>query len=296
MYVFFFVSGCLFHTSTFKSFFTKKTKRILLPYYAWGTVTLIYFALIEHRFRQLELTVWDCIEGLLFGIYDKLEFNTPLWFVTCYLSVSFLYLLLYKALTALLRRQSKKDLIIYPIMFCAFLFCFVGFRIWNISCAIFSIYLVPRFLLAYLCGNIFERYLTRFLSSIGHGRLFFVGISLTALSAFSCYYLRTGVVTIILGVIGTLLLSLGIGKQKGLELIGKSTFTIMCIHGPIYRVLVFLFGMILHRGTDQIRENLLYSLCITIITIFLSLVINQIVLLLGHEVRKIIEKHNLPET
>lgn len=56
-------------------------------------------------------------------------------------------------------------------------------------------------------------------------------------------------------------------KDKILGKIGKCTLIILCIHGPIYRILIKICSIVVKRSTDIVRQNILYALIITFVDI-----------------------------
>ena len=56
-------------------------------------------------------------------------------------------------------------------------------------------------------------------------------------------------------------------KDKILGKIGKCTLIILCIHGPIYRILIKVFSIIVKSSTDAVRQNIIYALVITFVDI-----------------------------
>lgn len=72
----------------------------------------------------------------------------------------------------------------------------------------------------------------------------------------------------ILGILFVMTLSYFLdNKDKILEKIGKCTLIILCIHGPIYRILIKVFSIIVKNSTDVIRQNIIYALIITFVDI-----------------------------
>lgn len=277
LFIFFFVSGCLFRNSELKSFLKNKLHHLVIPYFAWGGVTLTYYLLIENRFRQLGLTAKDCLIGLLSGIQSKVDFNTPLWFVPCFLLSSLIYLLLYKALNKLYKKYNSKTAIVYTTMFLLFFICIIAVQICDIHWQIFSIYRVPGFLMAYLCGDIFGRIFTNKLEQRYKWQLVIMGIGLLVFSGVLHNSVHIGVISIATGVMGTMLMSVGIRQFSVLESVGKTSFTIMCIHGPIYRVLAFIAEKVTGQSSEILRKDIFFSICISVVAILICLMGNGIV-------------------
>lgn len=103
--LFFVIAGITFrYDSLFKQFIVKKVKRILIPYYLVGCLSILFFKLLgRYSAAALEskkdasASILKLIKGLLYGSGMKggLAFNSALWFLPCLFCVAcFLYLFL----------------------------------------------------------------------------------------------------------------------------------------------------------------------------------------------------------
>lgn len=84
--------------------------------------------------------------------------------------------------------------------------------------------------------------------------------------------LETGImwfVTAIVGVAGVMILSLTIRQNAVLQYFGRISLVVLCIHGPVYRVIVKLASISLHIGTDAVRKNLFLALIVIAITMMI---------------------------
>ena len=272
LYIFFFVSGCLFRNQSADRYIRSKIHHIIIPYFVWGMITLAYYWLIERSFRSLGLTIKDCLEGLLLGIQSKLDFNTPLWLVGCFILTSVIYYCLYHLLARYLRES-----IVYTVMFGLFVVFYIVFDICGITWGVYSAFRVPGFLLVYLFGNVFIRYCSNRVNCSRTALSVLIGVCLLVLSGLIHFYYHVIIVTVITGVIGTLILAMGIRRLVILEYVGRASFLIMCIHGPIYRVLVFVLGKIIYKSTETIRGNIIISVMVSILSILTCLVIDKVI-------------------
>ncbi len=57
MPLFFFISGCMFMFSRKEAFLVRKVKSILVPYFCFGFLSLVYWALLESKFRHVTMSV-----------------------------------------------------------------------------------------------------------------------------------------------------------------------------------------------------------------------------------------------
>lgn len=83
MPLFFFISGMFIKKNElFKSFFWKKLVTIVIPYFVWAAISLLYWVLIESRFRTID--DFNLIKGILGIPYANgnwLPYNEVLWFL-----------------------------------------------------------------------------------------------------------------------------------------------------------------------------------------------------------------------
>lgn len=97
----------------------------------------------------------------------------------------------------------------------------------------------------------------------------------------SYYGLTTGImwfITAQIGVIGVTISSLIINKNRLLEYLGKISLIILCMHGPIYRIVIKITSVILNINSDIIRTNLFYAVFIVLVTILICSAVYNIVI------------------
>lgn len=51
-----------------------------------------------------------------------------------------------------------------------------------------------------------------------------------------------------------------------LQYFGRISLIILCIHGPVYRIVVKIVSILLNVGTDAVRENFLLAMVVVVIT------------------------------
>ena len=97
-----------------------------------------------------------------------------------------------------------------------------------------------------------------------------VAIVLLALSfSLSCYHLTMGImwfVTALIGVAAVILISQLINENRILQYFGRISLIILCIHGPVYRIVVKIVSILLNLGTDAVREIFLLAMVVVVIT------------------------------
>ena len=91
MPLFFFLSGYLLKPKylyeSFNSYVTKHFKSLVIPYVSFWLISYACWlptkALRSHADQYAELSSWDPVLGLIYGVYTKLYVNQVLWFFPC---------------------------------------------------------------------------------------------------------------------------------------------------------------------------------------------------------------------
>lgn len=106
-------------------------------------------------------------------------------------------------------------------------------------------------------------------------RWIIAAVLLTASFTLSYVGLTKGVmwfVTAIIGFMAVLIISILINRNKVLEYIGRISLVVLCIHGPVYRVIVKILSLPLGMNTDAVRENFILSMIVVVITLVICTV------------------------
>lgn len=146
-------------------------------------------------------------------------------------------------------------------------------------------YWIPQAIIAlpfFYAGNIvFTHFLSDERSPSLNGRILYVVIALmiVAISAiiihegsdmrlmkFKPNYIYFFLLALTLST-ATLILSKGINKCKVIEWLGINSLTIMLIHEPIKRILIFVYAHIFGINTDIVRASILHVTTLTILLI-----------------------------
>lgn len=96
----------------------------------------------------------------------------------------------------------------------------------------------------------------------------------------SLYNLTTGLmwfVTALIGVTAMILISQFINENKILQYFGRISLIVLCIHGPVYRIVVKIVSIPLHMGTDAVRGNILLAMIVVAITMIICSVAYEVV-------------------
>lgn len=94
------------------------------------------------------------------------------------------------------------------------------------------------------------------------------------------YNLNKNVMWFVCGVIGVMasfvLAVLLDGKCKIMNEIGKCTLVVLCVHGPLYRIIIKICSIITKTEVDILRGNFIIAMVITIVTIAICYIIYKI--------------------
>lgn len=84
-------------------------------------------------------------------------------------------------------------------------------------------------------------------------------------------------VTALIGVTAMILISQFINENKILQYFGRISLIVLCIHGPVYRIVVKIVSIPLHMGTDAVRENILLAMIVVAVTMIICSVAYEVV-------------------
>ena len=96
----------------------------------------------------------------------------------------------------------------------------------------------------------------------------------------SLYNLTTGLmwfVTALIGVTAMILISQIVNENKILQYFGRISLIVLCIHGPVYRIVVKIVSIPLHRGTDAVRGNILLVMIVVTVTMLICSMAYEVV-------------------
>lgn len=290
MPLFFWVSGYAYKRRTVGADIRRRIQTILIPYFSFGIMELIYWQLFERRFRPSDLNFKEAVKGLLGGWFDYLDFNVQLWFLPCF----FLSVVLFNVLN---NYCSKKGLYIFSILM-AVVFIVLPLPVKNwlvfenrdffdwpgMPSLPWGINRIFRFFGFLTLGNLaFEKQiLQRYIFGKEKRKSFLCFLAMLIVTfgiSYSRLYL-TGIwwyVAAICGITGTAILAENLKKIKSLQYLGKISLVVLCIHGPVYRILAALFAILLHTSSDCVRENFVLTVTVVILTLILCALAYEII-------------------
>ena len=86
---------------------------------------------------------------------------------------------------------------------------------------------------------------------------------------------------ILIGVAAVILISQLINENRILQYFGRISLIILCIHGPVYRIVVKIVSILLNVGTDAVSENFLLAMVVVFITMAICSMAYEVVVRLA---------------
>ena len=208
----------------------------------------------------------DYLFGLFSGCYDNLDFNVHLWFLPCF----FVTVALFNILVNLGGRKFAYIAVV--LMSLIYVVLPMPELPWGINRVFkyIGFYAVGVFL-AGRETRIVDRKIRTGMAAI---------VLLTVNFFLSLYNLTVGLmwfVTALIGVTAMILISQFINENKILQYFGRISLIVLCIHGPVYRIVVKIVSIPLHMGTDAVRENILLAMIVVAVTMIICSVAYEVV-------------------
>ncbi len=261
--IFMFVSGLLYKQEKFKNNVIKKSKSILIPYFFFSICCLIYFYVVENKFRSVQLTPLQSVLGIMFGYYDYLGFNVHLW----YLPFFFMTIVLYNAIGNITNIKIAR---------CLFILLGIIYLFYQPNNMFFSL---NRFdlMMFFGLGNCFSDIVLKKQYVEKKKSISFIFIFLICSGI--CVYLKNFYyIVACFGILISVILSKAIEKKEVLlKKMGEISLVILCVHGPIYRVLIKIFSIIANQNMGLIRTNFIYCSIIVLVTLIICDIIYLVI-------------------
>ncbi|MBQ4618994.1 MAG: acyltransferase [Clostridia bacterium] len=155
---FFFLSGFLFSKGEdgFKTFFKKKFRQLMIPYYIFSAISILVFALLgSFASEKLSVTIkhseiYKNVLGMLYAsaVEGYMKWNLPLWFLPCMFVSQLLYYPIAEPVKKLIR---KKQLFVFPLLVLSLMLPYLDYFVFRVRALPFhiesSVFLMPFFLL-----------------------------------------------------------------------------------------------------------------------------------------------------
>lgn len=71
MPLFFLTAGWVYKEKTILIDIKRRIQNIIIPYFSFGILILIYWQVLERRFRDSDMSLMDALFGLFSGCYDR---------------------------------------------------------------------------------------------------------------------------------------------------------------------------------------------------------------------------------
>lgn len=279
--LFFFASGYTHKKRAVKKDFVQRFRKVIIPYFFFGILELIYWQTIEKKFRTSNLTFLQGLEGLLLGKYDLLEFNLHLWFLPNFFVCSLLLNIL------VTHKKSRRSLIICTFFFSA-IYIFLplpinGWPIWKnpsgwpgMPVLPWGIDKIPKYFFFMACGYLLRNRIgnQKVIASLNSSFSIFAAVTaligiyfieIFDIKQYRIFWYLSGT----LGIVGTSVFSYRMRPLWLFQYLGRISLVILCIHGPIYRIICKLFSIALAIDTKFLRSNLFFAALIVFFTLIL---------------------------
>lgn len=268
MPLFFLAAGWVYKEKPILTDIKRRIQTIVVPYFSFGFLVLLYWQVIERRFRDSDMSFMESLLGLFSGSYNSLDFNVHLWFLPCF----FVTVVLFNILVNLGGRKTAYAIsaimsLIYVVLPMPELH-WGGNRVFKYI----AFYAVGAFGTKKKVGEVADKRLGAAVAAI----------VLLGLNFFLSYINQTtGImwfVTALIGVVALVLTAQLINENRILQYFGRSSLIVLCIHGPVYRIVVKIISIPLHMGTDAVRANLLLTMIVVVITMTVCSLAYEIVI------------------
>ena len=269
MPLFFLAAGWVYKEKSVLIDIKRRIQTIVVPYFSFGLLVLLYWQVIERRFRNSDMSFMDSLLGLFSGCYDNLDFNVHLWFLPCF----FVTVALFNILVNL--GGKKIAYIVSALMSLIYVVLPMPELFWGLNRVFkyIGFYALGVALAGQIkAGQVAERKITS-------GGIAIILIVLNFILAF--YGLTRGLmwfVTAMIGVVGVGLMAMLINQNRLLQYLGRISLMVLCIHGPVYRIVVKIVSIPLHMSTDAVRENLLLALIVVAITLAICSIAYEVII------------------
>lgn len=262
-----------FQSTPWKEQIKSKFKRTVIPYFVFGSLSYLYWLLIERRFRvDTNVSVYKPLFGMFWGSgSDNLTFNAALWFLPCLFIVFCLFLFVESHYTGTVKIICYLILISMGVLIEKYLSTRLP---WGVDVALFALFFL-------LVGYYMYSYLENLNGLSLYLKIWFAIISLSINIPVALWNGVTGMASVIYGNVVLFIIASVSGSaavieiaqiiksNTVLEFFGINSIIIMCIHEPIRRIVIKLFSILIRVDVSTIRDNVLYSFFVCFIVILI---------------------------
>lgn len=296
MPLFFFAAGVAYKEHPVIKDFLHRALTILVPYLFFGIVTLFYWHFAERLYKPSELTLAEAAKGILIGNEDALDFNIPLWFLPCFFLTLVLYNFIRRFFSTIAKRAPKGVKQCLSLLICGGISVIYAFDLlevlpWGIDRIPKYIVFVP---LGEIAANILANPKRATISGRPHKGMFSVWTRLFAfllaipllLASIELSqrldYVATHYEWFIVATVGcafVVALSIALSHCRILEFCGQSALMILCIHGPVYRALIYALTCWTDQTMEWLRSTPLVIAGISLVTLIICLLVRKLILI-----------------
>lgn len=289
MPLFFFAAGCVYKCRSVLVDLKRRAQTIVIPYFSFGLLTLLYWQLLERRFRESSMSFGGAVIGLLSGQYDYLDFNVHLWFLPCF----FITVVFYNVLVNVIGREDRAfgkkitGVICLAMSMVYIVLALLGLSLPGLPWGIDRVFKYIGFFAAGVC--LAERRvggksaaMPVLLEAVSDHKTvsMIIATVLTVCNfALSYFGFTNGVfwfITASIGIAGVLVIAMAV-KSRVLQYLGRITLVVLCVHGPVYRIVCKLFSMPLRMDTEVLRSNIILAGAVAAVTLVISCIVYEIV-------------------
>lgn len=274
MPLFFLAAGLVYKKRSIFFDLKRRFKSILIPYFSYGLLELVYYQLIERKFRDPNITLTDSLFGLFSGQYDYLNFNVHLWFLPCF----FITVVFSNILINIEKSKDNK----YIIFYCVSIIMSLIYTIFSLPHMIWGIDRVFQYIGFYAIGIFLSKIKIDKYIQKQNTYLKFTESGIFIILNFILAYLNLtkGImwfVTALIGLMGLLIISMLNEKNNIFQYLGQISLTILCVHSPVYRIIIKVISIIFNTDTNTVKENIFLVMIVVVITLIICAFIHTII-------------------
>lgn len=268
MPLFFVAAGWLYKEKPILSYMKHRFYTVMVPYFSFGAITLIYWQFIERRFRASDMSFFQAVIGLLRGEFAALDFNVHLWFLPCF----FLTVVIYNILRNLAgRKWTYVIVVLLSMVYLIDAYTQVGFP--SLSWGLDRVF---KYIGFYAIGNwLSEKEVEKSVKLGNKARWAALATAfLVIVFVLALFNLTSGILWFVTGTIGTMavaMYSILISESTIISgitsFLGCISLVVLCVHGPVYRVVSKILSVLLRNETDVVKSNIVIAVIISVITL-----------------------------
>ena len=267
MPLFFWAAGLTYKKRSVLTDINRRIQTIVGPYFSFGLLILIYWQIIERKFRDSDKSFMEALVGLVSGSYKNLDFNIHLWFLPCF----FVTVVLFNLLVNI--GGNKLAYIATILMSIVYVVIPMPELIWGIN-------RVFMYIIFYSIGVALGEKIK--ISTLKKNKIEYLiaGILMTLNFILAYHGLTKGImwfITALLGVMGVTIIAMLVNENRVLQYWGRISMVILCVHGPVYRIVIKVISILLNCSTETMRNKFFLSMLVVIITLMFCSVIYEVV-------------------